>query len=219
MSTNKRDMRTTKSVFLLGLLLLLSATSLNACGVFGGSGGQQMHSYMFSPREFRQMGEVDSDLVLLVSPVRSVGYGNFHMTYTLRNYERTYYAFSEWADSPPRMIEPLLIQAMEASGLFYAVIDTTSSIAADLRLEANLLVLQHEFHTNPSQGRIVLRVQITDLHTYRVLATRLFETTVTAVSEDAYGGVYALNLALEQILDDLADFFVEILESRADERF
>ena len=215
MSTNRHNPTTATRLVPLGLLLVLSATSLNACGVFSGSGDQPMHSYIFAPREFRQMSEVDSDLVLLISPVQSVGYDTFHMTYATRDYERTYYAYSEWADSPPRMIEPLLIQAMEASGLFNAVIDTTSSIGADLRLEANLLVLQHEFHTTPSLGRIVIRVQITDLHTYQVLATRLFEATAPALYEDAYGGVYALNLALEQILDDLVDFCVEILEIRA----
>jgi cholesterol transport system auxiliary component len=161
---------------------------------------------MFSPREFRELAETESEIILMVSPMLSIGYDSRQMTYTHRAYERTYYAYSRWADTPPRMIEPLIVQAMEASGYFGAVIDVSSSVVAQVRLELNLLVLNHEFQTEPSQGRIVVRAQLHDLEHNRIIGTRIFQHTEVAPTENPYGGAMALNLALETILVDLVEW-------------
>lgn len=195
---------------------LLITSVLPACGgLFGGRNREPTQTYMFSPREFEAVRDVDSDLILLVSPVQSVGHDSQHMTYTMRPYERTYYAFSRWADSPPRMIEPLVVQAMEASGLFGAVIDASSSVVADVRLDLDLLVLQHEFHTERSQGRMVMRAQLNDLASNEILSTRVFQSVAPAPSENAYGGVLALNLALENILLEMASWVSDELAPAA----
>ena len=205
-------MRTTPAQrLLLGLVVL---AQLGCGGLFGRKDREPIQTYMFSPREFAQVGQIDSDLILLVSPVQSVGHDSQHMSYTMRPYERTYYAFARWADTPPRMIEPLVVQAMEASGLFGAVIDTSSSVIADVRLDLDLLVAQHEFHTARSQGRMVIRAQLNDLGTNAILATRVFEEVSPAPAENAYGGVLALNLALENILEDLASWVAAELADR-----
>jgi cholesterol transport system auxiliary component len=188
-----------------GLALLLLAVMVAGCGgLFGQKNDEPVQSYMFAPREFRQIGDVDAEVILLVAPVQSVGHDHLQMTYTLRPYERTHYAFSRWADTPPRMVEPLVVQAMEASGLFKAVVDVTSSVPAEYRLDLDLLVLQHEFHTDPSQGRMVIRGQLNHIDGNRIIGTRLFQATAPAPSENAYGGVLAINLALESILADMA---------------
>ena len=42
----------------------------------------------------------------------------------------------------------------------------------------------------------------------RVLATRLFEATESAPSDDPYGGVTAANVALQRILEQVVDFCI-----------
>jgi cholesterol transport system auxiliary component len=165
---------------------------------------------MFTPRQFVQAAETTSNRVLMVSPVQSIGHDSRHMAYSMRPYERTFYAFNQWADTPPRMIEPLVVQAMEASGQFRAVVDGSSSSPADLRLDLDLLVLQHEFHTERSQGRLVLRGQVTDLTTNTVVGTRLFEASAPSPTENPYGGVLALNVALEQVLVELVNWMADL---------
>lgn len=194
----------TKSLPLLATLALctVATTGLSGCSIFGGS-DEPILTYMFEPREFDSVDLGETEVVLLVSPVQSVGFDSRSMAYAMRPYERTYYAFSQWADTPGRMIEPLLIQAMESSGLFAAVIDVASTVVADYRLEVDLLVLQHEFQTTPSRGRIAMRAQLTDLVDNRVVATRIFEETAQAPTENPYGGAVALNIGLENILTDM----------------
>ncbi len=195
-----------KGLRLALLVVFIGVFSISCSGLFGHRDTEPIQNYMFSPREFQALGETDSDVVLLISPMQSIGYDSRQMTYTMRPYERTYYAFSRWADTPPRMIEPLVVQAMESSGYFGAVVDVASSVVAQVRLELDLLVLDHEYQTEPSQGRIVVRAQLHDLEYNRIIDTAVFQERVPAPTENPYGGALALNLALESVLADIVQW-------------
>ncbi|MFT6397285.1 MAG: cholesterol transport system auxiliary component [Bradymonadia bacterium] len=192
-----------KGLRLALLLVFIGVSGLSCGGLFGQRNAETIQNYMFSPREFQALGDTQSNVVLLISPMQSIGYDSRQMTYTMRPYERTYYAYSRWADTPPRMIEPLVVQAMEASGYFGAVVDVASSVVAQVRLELDLLVLDHEYQTTPSQGRIVIRAQLHDLEYNRIIGTAIFQERVAAPTENPYGGALALNLALEVVLSDI----------------
>jgi cholesterol transport system auxiliary component len=55
---------------------------------------------------------------------------------------------------------------------------------------------------------LALRLQLTDVRTKRVLASRSFDESENAPSDDPYGGVIAANAALQRILEQVADFCV-----------
>ena len=192
-----------KGLRLAILLALIGLFTASCGGLFGTRNSEPIQNYMFSPREFRAVAQTESDIVLLISPMQSIGYDSRQMTYTERPYERTYYAYSRWADTPPRMIEPLVVQAMETSGYFGAVVDVASSVVAEVRLELDLLVLDHEFHTQPSEGRIVIRAQLHDLENNRIVGTAIFQSRIVAPTENPYGGALALNLALESVIEQI----------------
>jgi cholesterol transport system auxiliary component len=198
------------------VLALAGALSLPGCSGLFGSTSEPIQMYMFEPRAFEAPPRNDSTIVLLISPIQSVGLDSRQMAYAMRPFERTYFVTSQWADTPGRMIEPLLVQAMEHSGMFNAVVDEASTVVADLRLEVHLLVMQQEFSTTPSRGRLVMRAQLSDLRDNRVMATRLFEESVQAPSDNPYGGAVALNLALEAVLDEMVAWvrdFIAITEA------
>jgi cholesterol transport system auxiliary component len=98
------------------------------------------------------------------------------------------------------MLEPLLVEALEGSGRFSAVVGPANGGLADVRLHTEIVLLQQEFDTVPSRIRLAIRVQLIDLDTRAVLGTELMEEVEDAPSEDAYGGVTATNIALERIL-------------------
>jgi cholesterol transport system auxiliary component len=203
--------RSASTLRLVVALAFLAIVALGCAGMFRSKDQQPMQNYVFSPRQFVQSAPTSSHLVLLVSSVQSVGYDARHMAYSMRPYERTFYAFSQWADTPPRLIQPLVVQTMEASGYFRAVIESSSSSPADVRLDLDLLVLQHEYDSTWSQGRMVIRAQLNDLETNGILGTRIFESTAPAPMETPYGGVLALNVTLENILGELVVWVAELL--------
>lgn len=152
---------------------------------------------------------------LLVNPPHAAtGFDSPRLIYVREAHKLEYFAYSEWADTPARMIAPLIVDALERSAAFSAVVRTPSSAAGDLKLDTEILRLQHEFGSRPSRVRFTLRAYLLDNTTRQVLAWREFDATVAAASDDPYGGVVAANRAVQAVLMQLADFCGEAAGKR-----
>lgn len=146
-------------------------------------------------------------LVLAVSMPRArAGFGTSQMIWVRQAHGLETYSRNRWADTPARMLAPLLVQALERSGAFHAVVPSPSGVAASLRLDTELIRLQQDFTVKPSEVRFTLGAQLIDTATQRVIATAEFDETEKCESEDAYGGVRAANRALERLLVRVAAF-------------
>ncbi|MFA7316119.1 MAG: hypothetical protein WC029_00915, partial [Sulfuricella sp.] len=73
--------------------------------------------------------------------------------------------------------------------------------------------LQQEFTSVPSKVRFTLRAQLIDVAGRRILATREYDISENAASNDPYGGVVAANRAVHRALSEAAGFFAA--EARA----
>jgi cholesterol transport system auxiliary component len=164
-------------------------------------------TYLLDARPTDGPARAQRDLVLAVSMPRArAGYDTAQIAYLRRPYELEYFAKSRWADTPTRMLAPLMTLALEQSGGFRAVVLAPSGVHADLRLDTELIRLEHDFGTEPSRVAIALRAQLVDLNSKRILREAEFTEVEIAPSEDAYGGVIAANRALQRMLARLADF-------------
>ena len=149
------------------------------------------------------------DLVLEVAAPRAwPGFDTPQMAYVRQPWEIDYFAASRWADTPARMLGPLLASALEQAGSFRAVVQMPTTVAADVRIETELIRLQQNFAMQPSRVEIALRVQLIELRSRRVLGSQLFEESEPARSDDAAGGVTAANLALARLLDRVVDYSI-----------
>jgi len=150
------------------------------------------------------------DLVLEVSAPRArPGFDTPQMAYTRRANALEYFAKNRWADTPARMLAPLLAQALDHSGGFRAVVQAPSLAAANLRLDSELVRLQQDFGAKPSRVQLTVRAQLIDVDTRRVLASAQFDETEAAPSDDPYGGVIAANRALGRLLERITEFCAE----------
>jgi cholesterol transport system auxiliary component len=170
-----------------------------------------VHTYQLSPDMRASAGEARladaTGPVLLISlPQSDPGFDTQRMVYLTRRYELDYYGVNQWADTPARMLVPLLVQALDRSGAWKAVMPVPASIRGDYRLDTDGLVLQQEFFQQPSRVRLGIRMQLVDLRESRVVGSRTFETVEEASSDDAYGGVLAANRAVAAILDQAASW-------------
>jgi cholesterol transport system auxiliary component len=139
-------------------------------------------------------------------PKSAPGYERPSIVYRRSATRLDYYAESEWADEPARLVEPLLIAALEGSGGFEAVVSLATGLGAALRLDTEVLRLDHDLLSSPSQGRVVLRAQLVDLAHGRILATRVFDASVASASDDAAGAVAAIDAALARVLGQVVAF-------------
>lgn len=147
--------------------------------------------------------------LVVAVPTAAAGFDGPRIVYVRRAHELEFFARNEWVDAPARMLAALLVRALERSGRFQAVAEARTPAAAGLRLEAELVRLQHEFTTRPSRVRLTLRVQLSDVASRRVLGTREFEAVEEAHSDDPYGGVVAANRAVRRVLDEVVTYCVE----------
>jgi cholesterol transport system auxiliary component len=143
------------------------------------------------------------------TPRAAAGFDTPQMAYVARRYDVDYFATHRWVDTPPRMLAPLLVRALERTQAFAAVVTPSSGVTGDFRLDTELLRLQQDFVTRPSRAEVVLRAQLTDVRARRVVATRRFEDAEPAGTDDAAGGVAAANAALQRVLVRLVAFCIE----------
>jgi cholesterol transport system auxiliary component len=113
------------------------------------------------------------------------------------------------------MLGPLLVAAIEKSGAFIAVVLAPGAAEGELRLDSEIIRLQHDFQTNPSRVRFGLRVTLVDDKTRQVVALQEFDAVEPASSEDAYGGVVAANQVVQQVVQQVADKLVLVLAAKA----
>ena len=147
---------------------------------------------------------------LIISPPHAgSGFNSQRIVFTRGTHKLEYYAHSEWVDTPARMVAPLIVAALGNSGAFRAVVLTPSAAAGDLRLDSEILRLQHELNSTPSQVHFTLRTYLVDNTTRQVLAWREFDETQAASSEDPYGAVVAANRAVQNVMEKLARFCSE----------
>jgi len=148
---------------------------------------------------------------LIVNPPHAAsGFDSQRIIYVRESHKLEYFAHSEWIDTPARMLAPLIVAAIERAGTFGAVVLTPSAAAGDLRLDTDIVRLQHEFGSHPSRVRFTLRTYVVDNTTRRVLASREFDESVGAASDTPAGGIVAANQAVQAVLERLARYCNEV---------
>ena len=147
--------------------------------------------------------------LIVATPHAATSFDSRRMMYLRRGDELEYFAHNEWIDTPARMLAPLIVAAVEARGIYRAVVLTPSPATGQVRLETEILRLQQEFLAAPSRVRFTLRAQLVESATRRVVASREFEAVAAAPSENPRGGVTAAHEAVRKVLGEVADFCVQ----------
>lgn len=183
-----------KNLISLALALLLAG-----CSIFPAQHAETMHIYLLDAKPAAIADKPRGQRMIAVGmPTSQPGFDTPKMAYQRKPYELEYFATHRWADTPARMLRPLIVAALEPAAIAQG--------SAALRLDTELVRLQQDFTSQPSRIRITLRAQLIDVKMSRVIATRVFDETENAASDDPYGGVIAANLALARLLDDLGKF-------------
>ncbi|MDO8703660.1 MAG: ABC-type transport auxiliary lipoprotein family protein [Sulfuricaulis sp.] len=191
------------------LLTLVCAMLLAGCGGLQAPKVEKPNLYVLDARASARAVQIKRDLVLAVSMPRArSGFDTPQMVYLRQPQKLEYFAVNRWANAPARMLGPLLVQALEQTGGFRAVVQSPGTIPANIRLDTELIRLQQDFGARPSKVQLTLRAQLIDVADQRVLAVKLFDEVEDAVSDDAYGGSAAANRVLQRVLDQLADFCI-----------
>jgi cholesterol transport system auxiliary component len=199
-------------------LMAVAWALLGGCGALQPIKSEAINTYALDARFEARTGQAPGTLTLVVaSPREGAGFDSARMAYMRKPHELEYFSRNQWVDDPGKMLAPLLVSVLEARGAFRAVTRTTGTVSGNLRLETEVVRLQQEFLVVPSTVHLTLRVQLIDIQGKRVVATREFDLSENAPSEDPYGGVVAANRVVQRALTEVAEFCAGQAEYRTPE--
>ena len=145
-----------------------------------------------------------------VSRIRTApGYGGTGMMYVEHRHRLDHFLHHRWADTPARMLEPLVIGTLEASGIFSAVVSPDARTRTDLRLDTEFLRLVRRFEGDRSRVDLAIRASGVDTRRASLAPSRVIEIAEPGVDPTPYGGVEAANRAVARLLERLQVFLEE----------
>lgn len=195
-----------------GIATLFLVMALTGCSVLPKPAAEGVDRYMleYVPEPAQQQAAAGDLPVLLVAiPGAHGGYDSNRMAYMQETHGLRYFTKSRWVDTPARMLAPLMADALQATGRFQAQYAGPGAIAADLRLDTELVQFHQDFRQQPSEVRVAIKARLVDLDSNRVIASREFVVSEAAPTEDAYGGVVAANTAVASLLAQLSQFCLD----------
>lgn len=158
--------------------------------------------------------ESGAPTVVISVPRAAAGFDSTQIIYLRQIHKLEYFRRSQWVDTPARMLSPLIAAALERSGQFSAIVQSPTSAVGHLRLDIEIVRLQHEFLSQPSRAHFTLRAHLIDTATRQVVAWREFDAVVPSPSDDPYGGVLAANSAVRIVTEELAVFCAQAVGMR-----
>ncbi len=139
---------------------------------------------------------------LWLSPMAAAaGFGDADMVYMRRPLQLEHYAHHRWADAPARMLEPLLLGALEHSGHFRGVAGPGESVRSDLRLDSLLLYLRQVFTGDGSEVQLALRVSLVDTNRAELVASRVIAVAEPVAGRTPYAAAQAADRAVARWME------------------
>jgi len=195
-----------------GAIVLLLASLLSGCSMLLPAKSPPPTLYSFDNPEPMmekrpaQPVKTGAPTLIISTPRAASGFDSRQIVYIRKLHTFEYFRQSQWVDTPAAMLLPLMVTALERSGQFSAVIQAPTSAAGQLRLDVEIVRLQHEFLKIPGSVHFTLRAHLLDTATRKILDSREFDASVPSASDDPYGGVLAASSAVRIVIEELVLF-------------
>lgn len=147
----------------------------------------------------------------VTTPEAVAGYQTEQMIYMDKPFQLSAFVKNAWANPPADMIYPLMIQSLQETNFFHAVMSSAYSQGADYRLDTQLLKLKQNFLKRPSVLELSVKVVLTRVENNQVIASKIIQEEVRCPADTPYGGVMAANQATRQLTARIDSFVVEHL--------
>lgn len=194
--------------FLTGLIIFIGCASLIGCSLSPVK-NTPTQTYVLDP-VMPALNSKPGRLTLLVEiPRASQAFNSNQMAYVNKPYQLGFFSYNQWADTPAQMLHPLLMQALQNTQRFRAVLNASNGINSDAVLNTRILRLQQNFLKRPSAIELQVVAQLINNNTHQMIAEQQFNITEPAPEDTPYGGVIAANKAAAQLLQQITQFCLD----------
>lgn len=149
-----------------------------------------------------------SGTIMVAMPETREAFDTTQMAYSSSRFEIAYYGLNNWAETPGEMLQPLIVQTLQNTHYFHAVVIPPFGGLYDYLLRTQILDLRQDYTQSQPMFRIAIRAQLISARTGRVIATKLITVSQPIYQCTPYSGVRAGNAATAQALKELARFVI-----------
>ncbi len=194
-------------------MAFLAILLLTGCGGILGLGGTQpLDAYeLRAPAQMAQATRTLARSLVIETPGGGGAVGTDRILIRPTPLQAAYLPGARWTDEAPLMVQGLMVRAFEdTNALRYAGRRALPGGFSDFMLVSDLTDFQAEVLADDSvQVRVRLTARVVRDDDGQVLATRTFQATAPATSDDALQVVEAFNAATSAVLRDLTGWALE----------
>jgi cholesterol transport system auxiliary component len=115
----------------------------------------------------------------------------------------SYFADAAWSDRLPRLVHSRLVEALQDSGAFRAVLTSQDRVDGEFAIATEIRAFQIDVDGGSTAANVAIFAKVVDERHGRVIATHEFSARIPANSDDPAAGVAALQDGFNQVTGDL----------------
>jgi cholesterol transport system auxiliary component len=185
-------------------LIVLLALALAGCLNLGDKNDSVVVNYVLEDvaSASTPVAAADPRTLLVPDTTAAPYYDSDSLIYSKSPGTRAKYRYARWTERPGKRFADLLRTRLTAQSGFAAVA-SGGQIHGDLLLDTDLAEFYHDATSAPGSVRVVLRAELVDLKSRRLLAHKTFEEHAALTRYDADSAARAFNQAASQTLNDV----------------
>lgn len=117
--------------------------------------------------------------------------------------DRGTYQNSEWSNNMSKLLQGTVIDVLDSSRLFKAVLSNSTTLKVDYRLESNIFAFEHRVRGEQSHSVISIQFTLINADTGKLVKSKRFSYQELTPSTNAQGYAYATNVAMSRLSRDL----------------
>ena len=120
--------------------------------------------------------------------------------------DRGTYQNSQWSNTMGKLLQGTLIDILEKSRLFNAVLSDTSTLQENYRLESNIFAFEHRVRGKLSHSVVSIQFTLIDADSGKLVKSKRFSYQEPTSSTDAKGYAIATNVIIDKLSKDLLEW-------------
>ena len=128
------------------------------------------------------------------------------MNFSYSMNDRGTYQNSEWSNHMSKLLQGTIIDVLEHSKVFKAVVSDSSTLKENYRLESNIFAFEHRVRGTQSHAVISVQFTLINADTGKLVKSKRFSYREETSSIDAQGYAKATNVAIARLSKDLLDW-------------
>lgn len=181
--------------------------ALSGCSLLSPVPAESPNKYVLNTLPPTQFKKPRRQITLFVAqPATKSFYNTSLIAYSTQPYKIEYFAKSTWITDPADMLQPLIIQSLQNTHYYHAVISPSISGGYDYILNTQIEELLQDYTHCGTILRLIVRAEIINGLNNKVVATKQFVVTQPILQKTPYGGVFAANRATAEMLRQLTQF-------------